>query len=355
MIDTSHHDIGIDRLDFYVPDSFYLLDSYCRLEPEEFTLEKMRSVWSASFFEDEYQHRFFRNAVESTNDNFSPLHPDEVEAFTRDSGIDRVYCAAQESASDMALKVAKRLLKREPDLTNEINLVIHYQSTLNERVGSSTPGRIQHETQLKNTFGFTVDQKNDSGSLISLKIATEMLAAEAGLKAVLLTGAEKLVAPYSRVFANMTVMGDSASAMVVRRGSPRFRLLGFNLVDCAEWWNPYSYTPDQLSSYKEFIADRATALLNETLDHLGLGWSKVALLIPPNMNRSLLQMIGSRVDLRGERIYTRNIARYGYLMASDMVANLTTALNEGAIKAGDMVVALNMAFGHSLGCVVLRV
>jgi 3-oxoacyl-[acyl-carrier-protein] synthase-3 len=355
MFDISKHDIGIDRLDFYLPDSFYSIKDYCGLEPEEFSLKQMQSVWTAGFFEAEYQHRFFREGGRDANGVFDPLRLDEVEEFTRDSGIDRVYCASQETASDMAIKVARRLVRREPDLTDEINVVIHYHSTLNERVGSSTPGRIQHDAQLKNTFGFSVDQKNDCGSIISLKIAAEMLAAEPNLNAVLLSGAEKLVAPYKRTFAKITVMGDSASAMVVRRGAKRCRLLGINVVDCADWWDPYGYTQGQLSSYKETVAERAAALVNETLENLRIRWDKVALLIPPNMNLSLLNAIGSRLDIRREKIYSRNIARYGYLMASDMVANLSTSLNEAAIRTGDVVVMLNIAFRHSMGCAVIKV
>ncbi|HEX8183837.1 MAG TPA: 3-oxoacyl-[acyl-carrier-protein] synthase III C-terminal domain-containing protein [Blastocatellia bacterium] len=355
MFDLSKHDIGIDRLDFYLPDNFYFLKDYCRLEPEEFTLEKMNSIWSASFFEADYQHRFFLDGVKDLKGNLAPLRPEEVEEFTRDSGIDRVYCASHETASDMALKVSERVLRREPDLTDEINVVIHYHSTLNERLGSSTPGRIQHEAQLKNTFGFSVDQKNDCGSIVSLKIAAEMLAAEPEMKAILLAGSEKLAAPYSRVFGKMTVMGDSASAMVVRRGAKQCRLLGINIIDCPEGWDPCGYTQEQLSGYKESMADRAAALLGETLESLRIRWNDVALLIPPNINLSLANMIGTKLNLRREKIYSRNIARYGYLMATDMVANLSTSLSEGVIKPGDIVVALNIAFGHSLGCAVVKV
>jgi 3-oxoacyl-[acyl-carrier-protein] synthase-3 len=355
MFDLSKHDLGIERLEFYVPEGFCSVLDYCRSKPQEFTVQNMAGIWKASFFEPEFQHRFFTGSIGSSNGNFSRLAVGEVDEFTRRTGLRGAHCALGETASDMAVKVVKRMLSREPAISNEIRLLIHYYSTLNEQLMSSTPGRLQHEADLKGSFGFSVGQKNSNSSLMALKIAADMLIAEPGLKAALLAGSDKLAPPYERVFGKATIMGDSASALVVRRGGQRRRLLAYNAVDFPEWWNPYEYDGNRVRWLERFVAEESAVLLNETLKAMGLSWQDIALVLPPNMSMSFVQLLGSKAEIPVDKIYTRNISRYGYLMASDLVVNLASASDEGAANRGDIVLMLSVAFGHSVGCLALRI
>jgi 3-oxoacyl-[acyl-carrier-protein] synthase-3 len=234
-------------------------------------------------------------------------------------------------------------------------MVIHYYSTLNEKLCSTTPARLQHEADLRGAFGFSVGQKNGNAGLIAMKIAAETLIAEPHLKSVLLAGSDKLVPPYERVFGKLTITGDSASAMVIRRGAARRRFLAFNSVDFPEWWNPYQYSEEQMRVLERFLADNCRRLLDETLRGLGIEWRDVALLLPPNLNHSFVRLLISKAELRADRVYTRNISRYGYLMASDPVINLKTALAEGAVKNHDIVLTLSLGLAQSIGCVAIEV
>ena len=355
MIIVSEHHISIDQVDFYLPNNRCAVIEYCQTEPDPFSIEKMETIWKPGFLDPEFQYRFFSSSTARSNVNFARPTKGEAAEFARRIGAEWVYCAAEETASDMAVKVVNQILNRAPGLSKEIGLVIHYHSTLNQKLYSSTPGRLQHEAGLNGASGFSVSQKNGAVSLIAMRIAIEALIAEPDLKSVLLAGSDKLVPPYERVFGKRVMMGDSASAMIIRRGGKRCRPLALNFADFPEWWNPYHYDEERMRSFEQFLAEQSRRLLHDTLSGLGIGWREVALLLPPNLNPSFIRLLSSKAELPADKIYARNISRYGYLMASDPAINLKTALDEGAVKPQDIILALNLGLAQSIGCVALQV
>src|SRR5687767_6615396 len=122
MIDVSEHNIGIDRLDFYLPNDTRSVLDYCETEPEPFSVEAMNAVWKSGFFDPGFQHRFFSNSTGESNVNFARPNKKKAAEFVRRVGIERFYCAAEETASDMAVKVVKNMLDGEPEITKEIGM-----------------------------------------------------------------------------------------------------------------------------------------------------------------------------------------------------------------------------------------
>jgi len=347
----SDGEIGIDHLEFCVPSTSYSLQEYLTLEPPDFSLETMQSIWKHAWFEPDVLYQYFVEQVPGLNDEPATLIDGEIEEFKRKSGIDRVYCASAETSSDMAVKVGRRILDREPGLARKIDVVIYYHSTLNEEPTASTSGRLQYELGLKNALTFSVSQKSGNASLMALKVACEMMTAEADLRTFLLVGSEKFVPPYNRIFGTMTIMGDSASAMIVRRPSRRCRPLSFSIYDFPEPWNPHTDS----ESFGRFLADKAGFLLNQTLDELHIGWSEITLVIPSSLNLSFIQLLSTELRIPWKKIYSKNISRYGYLTTSDLVVNLASALSEGHVNSDDIALILNLGLDHSLGCAVLQV
>jgi len=144
MIIVSEHHINIDQVDYYLPNNRCSVIEYCQTEPDLFSIEKMRTIWKPGFLDPEFQYRFFSSSTARSNVNFARPTKGEAAEFARRIGTERAYCATEETASDMAVKVVKQILNRAPGLSKEIGLVIHYHSTLNQKLYSSTPGRLQH-------------------------------------------------------------------------------------------------------------------------------------------------------------------------------------------------------------------
>ena len=148
-------------------------------------------------------------------------------------------------------------------------------------------------------------------------------------------------------------MGDSASAMLLRRNVSRLRPICFNIRDYPDWWNPNQYSSSQMSALVEFLADEAVSLMNETLEALKLRWKDVSWVISPGFSRVLLQGLEAR--LPDQNMYSRNLARFGHLPSSDPVIALSMILEEELVEQGDLVLLLNLGLGLSLGVVALVV
>ena len=355
MFSANEQAAGIRHMEFYLPETRYSMREYARAEPAEFTQELLEKTWRDIAIEPDVLFRYFSGQIAGRRDNFAVPREAEVEEFERHSGITGVYCAGEENSSDMAVRVGRQLLDKEPGLAKSVDAVICYHSTINEMASWSTACRVQYELGLKQAYGFTVSQKGGNASLMALKVACDLLKTEPDLKTLLLVGAEKLVPPYRRVFGKMTAAGDSASAMLLSRGAAECRPLCFRMRDFPAWWNPDDYTGEQMAGLLDLLAKQATALTNQVMDELKLGREDVALFIPPNFSLALNRRLGERAGIPPEKIYSDNIPRFGHLLNSDLVVNLSTARRERKLKPGDLVLVLGVGLGLSLGCAAVRV
>ncbi len=352
MIIERESEIGIAYSDFYLPETCYSILEYSQ-HSEKMSQKEMETIWTDIGVEPEVLFSYFQSELEGDCGNFDFPAPDEAEQFVADTGIDRIYCASGENASDMSVKVGKQIMSREPSLAKQIGMLTCYQSTLNQSPTWSTVCRLQYELGLGKIPTFTVSQKAGNCSLVALKIAWEALTSEPEIESVLMVGCEKLVPPYRRAFGKLTAMGDSASAMLLRRHAKRLRPVYFDFRDYPDWWNPNQYDSYRMSTLVEFLADEAESLMDHALEELKLGWKDVACVIPPTFSRALIQSLESK--LPSQNIYSRNLSRFGHLVSSDPVIALSTILREEIVQKGDLVLLLNLGLGMSLGVVALIV
>ncbi len=352
MIVERDSEIGIAYSEFYLPETCYSVLEYSR-RSEEMSRNEMETIWTDTGVEPEVLFSYFQSEAEGDRGNFEFPAPDEAEQFVAHTGIDRIYCASGENASDMSVKVGKQIMSREPNLAKQIDMLTCYQSTLNQSPTWSTVCRLQYELGLGKIPTFTVSQKAGNCSLLALKIAWEALKSEPELESVLMVGGEKLVPPYRRAFGKLTAMGDSASAMLLRRNARRFRPVCFNIRDYPDWWNPNQYDSYRMSTLVEFLATEAVSLMDEALAALKLGWKDVACVIPPSFSRALVQSLEKK--LPSQNIHSGNLSRFGHLLSSDLAIALSTMLPEEVVQEGDLVLLLNLGLGLSLGVVAFIV
>jgi len=355
MFSIMGEQVGIEHLAFYLPTDCYSVQGYLQTEPVSFSQVMMESHWKDIWFDSEILYRFFCEQSSGAKDGALLMPVERAAELFETSGIHGVYCASGETSSDMAIKVGKQILSSELNLVKNIDAVIFYHSTINEFPNWSTACRLQYDLGIKNALSFSISQKGANSSLMALKVACDMMAAEPNLNNFLLVGAEKFIPPYQRRFGDLTIVGDSASAMIFQRGGHRCQVRCIYICDFSEWWNPDTSAADQKEFFIAILADKATSVINRVIDQLNIGWNEIALLIPPNFNLSFIRSLSARAKIPWDKIYIKNIARFGYLENSDLVVNLKCALAERSIKQGDLVLVLNLGLGLSLGCAVVRV
>ena len=91
----------------------------------------------------------------------------------------------------------------------------------------------------------------------------------------------------------------------------------------------------------------------EVLTRNGLTADDVNLLVPHQANLRIIEAVGSRLDLTGERVFT-NVAKYGNTSSASIPLALAEARAEGRIRPGDRVLMTAFGAGLTWGAALLR-
>ena len=259
-----------------------------------------------------------------------------------------VATAEEESGGDLAVGVARALLAKEPDLGAEVGLILHCQSTLDERPAWSTVCRIQHELRLRRATGFTVNQVGGASSLVALQVACQALLAEDELRTVLIVASQKVVPPQGRYFGRLAVMGDGASVMAVRRSRPS----GYRIRAVSLWAARMpAEAADSGHEEKAFVARGFLALLRSVREQAD--GAPDALLVLPNLSRSLLRELAAEARAMGMRTCVGHVPRAGCLGSSDLAVGLQLVRRRRLVKPGGLVFAAGFGINGALGYATL--
>jgi 3-oxoacyl-[acyl-carrier-protein] synthase III len=209
--------------------------------------------------------------------------------------------------------------------------------------------RLQMELGLPNVPALGVSQLACSTFHGCLRMARGLLAAEPGLNNVLCVAADRFPAEANREIV-YNLMSDAACAAVVSRGSERHRFLAMSQTTRGTYW-------DCEASHDQLIAG-FFPLVRETMQRAakeaGLGAvDALDLVVPHNVNAKSWQIIGQMLGVAPEKIYTRNIPRFGHAVSSDNLVNYLDAIDEGRVRPGDTAAWFVTGFGAHWNCIVL--
>jgi 3-oxoacyl-[acyl-carrier-protein] synthase III len=345
VLDCNSEHLGIDALALHLPDRSMTPKQYLASPRVPFSVEQMQKDWHDTFIEPEHVFRFFTNQV-----SFATSHLPLLEEFASESGCNVVYISRQPS-SDMAVEAARKLIRISPEIIHSTQAVIYYSSTLSTEPACSTPCRLQHELGLKGSDAFGVAQKGANVEFVALKLAAEMILAE-DVNTTLLVGSERFVPPYERLFQNLALFGDSASAMVVSCEAYDFRLLYLSVKDHCGLLSQNG--ADSVRIIPELMVQKAALALREILEVSGLSAERIGAVLAPNLSVKLLRRISVEADVPWRTIYLGALRQGGCLGSSDLVASLYYALNDGSLNPGDLIVALGISAECSTACCLFR-
>ena len=91
----------------------------------------------------------------------------------------------------------------------------------------------------------------------------------------------------------------------------------------------------------------------EVLSRNGLTGADVDLLVPHQANMRIIEAVGSRLDMTGERVFT-NVEKYGNTSSASIPLALSEARAEGRIRPGSRVLMTAFGAGLTWGAALLR-
>lgn len=275
------------------------------------------------------------------------------------------------AASDLAVEAVKNLLASHPLDLQEVELII-VGTVTPDMMYPSTACLVQHKLGIKSTWGFDVSA-GCSGFLYALNAGVKFI--ESGkYKKVLVIGSD--------VNSSMTdytdravciIFGDGAGAVLLEPSSDGDGVIDhvaqiegmggeFLFMPGGGSLNPASHaTVDQKMHYIhqdgknvfKYAVKKMAEMTERILERNKLTGLDVDCFIAHQANRRIITATADRLGMPLEKVII-NIDRYGNTTAGTIPIAMQTALDEGKLKKGDLLLIAAVGAGFTSGATLIR-
>lgn len=276
------------------------------------------------------------------------------------------------AASDLAVEAVKKLQAKHPFDLQEVDLIV-VGTVTPDMMYPSTACLVQDKLGIKDTWGFDVSA-GCSGFLYALNVGTKFV--ESGkYKKVLVIGSD--------VNSSMTdftdravciIFGDGAGAVMLEpAGEGEAGIIDhvaqvegaggqFLYMPGGGSLNPASHeTVDKKMHYIhqdgknvfKYAVKKMAEMTERILQKNGLSGKDVDCFIAHQANRRIISATAERLGMPMEKVII-NIDRYGNTTAGTLPLAMQTALEEGKLKKGDLVLLAAVGAGFTSGATLVR-
>ncbi|MBP5531118.1 MAG: ketoacyl-ACP synthase III [Lentisphaeria bacterium] len=289
------------------------------------------------------------------------------------TGIEeRHIAAAGEATSDMAKIAAERALKAAGITGADLSAIVVATSTP-DHTFPNTACLLQHALGCGPILCYDLCAAC-SGLIYALETASALIRSNTNYRYVRVCGAEKLSGIVDWDDRNTCVLfGDGAGAFVLenRDGDDKFPVSclgadgtysGTLILPAGGSRNPTSHeTVDRRMHYIHMLGKETFKLAikamvessNNVLSAAGVAPEEVALVIPHQANRRIIQAVAQRLAVPPDRVFD-NVNRYGNTSASSIGIAFDDAVSSGRLKRGDLVLLTAFGSGLTWGAMLIR-
>jgi 3-oxoacyl-[acyl-carrier-protein] synthase-3 len=308
-----------------------------------------------------------------TNDEWAEYVDTSDEWIRTRTGIERRRIAADdESTLDLAEKAARAALADAGLESSDIDEIILATDTP-EVYCPDTSAFLQHRLGCGKIPTFDLGGSGCAGFLLGLDVAGARLLQRD--KRILVVGVELLSRLISWRDRNTCVLfGDAGGAVVMGRGEGAIEILaataGTDGSQAEILWlenggtrHPFSTESAAAGAHKNLVmkgrevfreaVGHMTNAARTVLDQAGVALDDVALVIPHQANRRIIDAVGKSLGLEPERVFV-NVQDYGNTGSASVPLALWEAREQGRIAKGDLVLAAAFGAGFHWSAVLLR-
>ena len=276
------------------------------------------------------------------------------------------------ATSDLAVEAAKRALAQRGLAPTDVDAII-VGTVTPDMFFPSTACLVQHKLGAKGAWGFDVSAAC-SAFLYALQTGAQFIATGAHQR-ILVIGSDVMssIIDYTDR-ATCVIFGDGAGAVILEPAeADSVGLIDFvHEVDGsgAEFLympgggsrNPSTHqTIDQKMHYVhqdgqqvfKFAVRKQTELCQKLLERNGLKGSDIDAFIPHQANLRIINATADRLGLRPESVVV-NIERYGNTTAGTIPLAMNSAVEQGKLKKGSLVMLASVGAGFTVGATLLR-
>ena len=304
-----------------------------------------------------------------SNDELAKKVDTSDEWIRQRTGIrQRHIAAAGEFTSHLALKASERALAHAGIKVSDLDLIVLATATPDETF-PATATRVQSALGMTRGAAFDV-QAVCAGFVYGVSVADSML--KAGLASTaLVIGAET----FSRILdwsdrGTCVLFGDGAGALVLKaeegEGGSTDRGVLANALHSDGRHHDILYVDGGPSStrttgllrmegkevFKQAVVNMA-AVVAEVLEKAGLSPTDIDWLVPHQANKRIIDGTGRKLGLSPDQVVV-TVDKHANTSAASIPLALDTAVKDGRIKAGDLVLLEGIGGGLAWGASLVR-
>src|SRR5271155_320798 len=276
------------------------------------------------------------------------------------------------ATSDLAVEAAKKALAQRGVDASDLDAIL-IGTVTPDMFFPSTACLVQHKLGAKGVWGFDLSAAC-SAFLYALQVGTQFIATGAHKK-VMVIGADVMssIIDYTDR-ATCVIFGDGAGAVILEPAEDdSVGIVDFiHEVDgsggCFLYMpgggslNPSTHeTVDKKMHYVhqdgqqvfKFAVRKQTEACLKLLQRNGLKGSDIDAFIPHQANLRIINATADRLGLRPESVII-NIERYGNTTAGTIPLAMNTAVQDGKLKKGSLVLMASVGAGFTVGAALLR-
>jgi 3-oxoacyl-[acyl-carrier-protein] synthase-3 len=276
------------------------------------------------------------------------------------------------ATSDLAVEAAKKVLAQRGLAATDIDAII-IGTVTPDMLFPSTACIVQNKLGAKGAWGFDLSAAC-SAFIYSMQVGAQFINSGAH-KRVLVIGADVMssIIDYTDR-ATCVIFGDGAGAVLLEPAEDdSVGLIDFiHEVDGSG--GEFLYMPgggslhpatketiDKRMHYVhqdgqqvfKFAVRKQAELCQKLLERNGLKGSDIDAFIPHQANLRIINPTGERIGLRPESVVI-NIDRYGNTTAGTIPLAMNTAVEEGRLKKGSLVMIASVGAGFTVGAALMR-
>lgn len=278
--------------------------------------------------------------------------------FSR-TGIHERHIVTDECSSDLALQATLNAIESAGIDARQIDLII-VATTTPDKIFPSVAAILQRKLGIAGCPAFDI-QAVCSGFIYALTTANQFIKSGAA-KCVLVVGAETIskITNY-KDRSNCILWGDGAGAVILKASDEAGIMTTHIHADGN--YEQMLHVPRQATSKDSILMEGNAVfkmavntldqIVDETLMANNLQKSDIDWLVPHQANIRILQATAKKLDLPMERVIV-TVDKHGNTSAASIPLALDTAVRDGRIKRGELILMEAFGGGFTWGSVLLR-
>jgi len=305
-----------------------------------------------------------------TNHDLEQMVDTSDEWIRERTGIEQRHIAAEgQLTSDLAEQAARRALEAAGRVPEEVDLII-VATTTPDRTFPSTACLLQQKLGIHGPPAFDV-QAVCTGFVYALSVADKFIKTGAA-RCALVVGAETLSRIVNWSDRNTCVLFADGAGAVVLEASDEPGLIRTDIHADGSYESllttvkpdPETTDPERLADGTAFIEMRGNEvfrmavntlgrIVDQTMEAAGMSPDEIDWLVPHQANIRIIQATGRKLGMSMDRVVV-TVDRHGNTSAASVPLALDTAVRDGRIKRGDVILTEAFGGGFTWGSALLR-